>query len=223
MVETLWTMREEEGRAAGTERAATGPAPGPDVGAQVVALNSENVRAGWAEFLARYQWDVFATLTYAGNVWAEEKVLRNFRTWLHKWQERTAIERGLCKIRTKERRDGYGRVTVTHVHRSGAWSNNIRKGRGHPVWVLGVEPHKSGRLHAHAIIKWSNLLPNLERRLGWHLWHEPRAKSGFGFGVARIEPPQSQGDVATYVSKYVVKGGDLYLSPSFDAARLVAV
>ena len=37
-------------------------------------LTDENVRAGWAEFLCRYRWDVFATLTYERPVWCDEKI-----------------------------------------------------------------------------------------------------------------------------------------------------
>lgn len=190
---------------------------------QSVCLIDDMVREGWAEFLGRYGWDVFATLTYRGSAWSSEQVVRNFKAWLFRWQLLTAIERGLCAESVQPRRDAYGREVGTSVKRRGTWWNGYRKGRAFPVWVLGVEPQKSGKLHAHAIIKWSCALPGLSRWTGWHLWTGARSEGGFDHGFARIEPPRCQGDVAGYVSKYVVKGGELYLSPSFDAARLAAV
>ena len=187
-----------------------------------VRLGSASVCEGWADFLGRYQWDVFATLTYSGSVWADEKVLKNFRVWLFRWQVQEAVSRGLCKVTSEERQDGYGRVVSKRKRYRGPWMNNYRKGRGRPTWVLGIEPHKTGKLHAHAVIRWSSLLPDLDRGLGYRLWTSPPPK-GFGFGLfARIEPPKCPGDVAGYVSKYVVKGGELVLSPNFDAASLVA-
>jgi len=187
-----------------------------------VELTDDNVRRGWAELLSRYTWDVFATLTYANPVWAGEKVVRDFRRWLWRWQFETALERGLAASRTIERRDAYGRIRDTHEKVTGPWYNSYRKGRADPVWVLGVEAHQSGTLHAHAIIRWSVQLPDLERRLGWDLWKGAGHANGLGLGFARIEPPRGQDDVAGYVSKYVVKGGEITLSPSFDAHRLAA-
>lgn len=187
-----------------------------------IALTDANVRAGWAELLARYRWDAFATLTYANPVRVSEKVLRDFRRWLHRWQVETAIQRGLATRSTITRTDAYGRTISTDEKLSGPWWNCYRKGRAFPVWVLGVEQHQSGSFHAHAIIRWSDKLPDLDRRLGWSLWFKDRAEGGFGHGLARIEPPRGQSDVAAYVAKYVVKGGEVYLSPSFDAHRLTA-
>ena len=205
--------------------AGSGPAPGMSMVAdpQCICLCNATVRDGWAEFLGRYGWDAFATLTYRGSAWANEQVVRNFRTWLFRWQVVTAIERGQCSESVRPRHDAYGREVGTSVKRRGTWWNGYRKGRAFPVWVLGVEPQKSGKLHAHAIIRWSPALPDLSRWTGWHLWTGARSEGAFDHGFARIEPPRCQDDVAGYVSKYVVKGGELHLSPSFDAARLVAV
>ena len=190
--------------------------------AQLVPLTDETVRAGWAELLSRYQWDAFATLTYANSVRTSEKVLRDFRRWLKRWQVETAVQRGLVTRSTTTRTDAYGRTISTDEKLSGSWHNAYRKGRAFPVWVLGVEQHRSGTLHSHAIIKWSDHLPDLDRRLGWSLWFNSKAEGGFGHGIARIEPPRGQSQVATYVAKYVVKGGEVYPSPSFDARRLTA-
>ncbi len=219
--------RDRGGRAAAAARAGADPLlvhadKSLPAGNLPVPLTDANVRAGWSDLLSRYEWDAFATLTYSGAVWAAEKVVRNFREWLYRWQVETAIARGLCTERKRPRVDRSGQVVGVRVDLSGPWRNNYRKGRADPVWVLGVEPHKSGRLHAHALVRWSPLLPDLERRRGWHLWSAAREAGGLGHGFARIEPPRGQDSVAEYVTKYVVKGGELYLSPSFDAAKLVA-
>ncbi|MEQ9454562.1 MAG: hypothetical protein RLN76_08230 [Phycisphaeraceae bacterium] len=188
----------------------------------LVPLNDENVRKGWAELLSRYRWDVFATLTYANPVWESEKVLRDFRRWLWKWQVETAVERGLAVSEKIQRRDGYGRTRSAKEKVSGSWHNSYRKGRGRPIWVLGVEQHKSGSLHAHAVLRWSDQLPDLCRKLGWDLWVGFRHEGGYGHGYARLEPPRGQDDVASYVSKYVTKGGEIFIAPSFTAPRLAA-
>lgn len=81
---------------------------------------------------------------------------------------------------------------------------------GGVVWAVGQEFHKDGRIHYHALIAAQERdLSQLARRLTWMDWWYER------FGIARIEPPHSQEDVAGYVSKYVVKGGEVDLSPNF--------
>ncbi len=189
----------------------------------IVKLGTSEIREGWANFLSRYDWDAFATLTYSGSVWSDEKVVKNFRAWLFEWQLRTAVERGLATIDHRTRWDAYGRAVGMYRKVRGLWFNGYRKQRGHPVYVLGIEPHKNGSLHAHAIIKWSDALPDLSRKLGHEIWFGSRADGNFNFGMARIEPPRGQDDVALYVSKYISKGGELFLSPNFDAGRMDAV
>jgi len=180
------------------------------------------LRAGWSELLTRYEWDVFATLTYASGVWAPEKLERDFRRWIFEWQLRTAVERGLCLVITKTKRDGYGRVIRTSRLLKGTWHNSYRKSRAQPVWVLAIEPHESGKLHGHALIKWHPSLPELRRGLGWELWTGHECQDGFSFGWARVEPPLAQENTAAYLAKYIAKGGELVFSDSFDASRLDA-
>lgn len=186
-------------------------------------LTDEHVREGWAELLSRYEWNAFATLTYANPVYSSEKVLRDISRWLWRWQLETAVERGLADRRLVGGGvDVYGNPREPRERYCGTWPNSYRKGRARPVYVVGVEPHRSGALHAHAIIRYSRMLPDLDRRHAWRLWHQPPDLGGFGHGLARIEPPRGQDDVASYVAKYVVKGGEVYVSPSFNARRLTA-
>ena len=158
------------------------------------------VLEGYAELLSRYPWDVFCHLSWRKES-APEVMVRNFKRWLYLWQLYTAVSRKRATI------DENGRA-------HGSWINSYRKQRQSPVWVFGIERgERGGRLHAHAIIKWSEKLPNLRRTKGHAMWFE-------AYGMNKLEPPKSQEDVGKYVSKYVAKDGEVYFSSSFDAARL---
>jgi len=62
------------------------------------------------------------------------------------------------------------------------------------------------------MIHWSDRLNGLRRTDGWKLWFDQ-------YGFAKVEEPRSDLDVAAYCTKYVVKGGDLYFSTSFDGYK----
>jgi hypothetical protein len=82
------------------------------------------------------------------------------------------------------------------------------------VYVLGVEPHESGRLHAHALLRFPECFGDVLLLDGWKLWFE-------WHGLARLERPQCQAAVTEYTCKYVTKpGADLVLSESFQAAAM---
>lgn len=161
---------------------------------------TETLRLAWVNLLARYPWDLFASLTWARPA-GEEQVRRDFLTWLYQWLGNVAVSRGLARwvsVRGGQRLRGW-------------WVNQRRKGREEPVYVLGIEPHESGRLHAHAVIRFPACFGEVVRREGWQLWFDQH-------GFAKLEPPKSQGDVAGYVSKYVLKpGADLVIAESFRA------
>lgn len=172
------------------------------------------LRGAWAEFLGCLPWDVFATLTFKRPT-GEEVLVRNIGRWLWLWQLKTAID---CEMAWLEDDGGHDpfkppQSRDTHARRArGPWPNAYRKGRCYAQWVAGIEPHKSGRLHAHVMIHWSDRLKDLTRTDGWRIWFDQ-------YGFARIESPRSELDVAAYCTKYVVKGGDLYLSKSLDAYK----
>lgn len=194
---------------------------------------ADRLRFGWTDFLSRIPWDVFATLTYRPplscadredrsrfKVWngpSAEVLVRNVKRWLWLWQLRIAIERGQAWLADDGGHDPFSvisrdRVTVPRRAR-GPWANAYRSGRCYAQWIIGIEPHKSGILHAHVMIHWSDRLKNLRHRDGWELWFQQ-------YGRADIDEPRSGHDVARYLSKaYTVKGGDLYLSPSFNAIK----
>ena len=79
-------------------------------------------------------------------------------------------------------------------------------------WARGQEFHKDGRLHFHALLSAPTAdLNHLISRYAWHEWWYRE------FGRNQIEQPRSQHDVAAYVSKYVVKDGEVDFSPNFGA------
>lgn len=155
--------------------------------------------------MAKHPWDVFATLTWA-EATGPEKVRRDFWTWLNRWSGDTAVRLGLgVWIERNGRR-----------FLKGWWRNQTGKGHHRVEWVLGVEPHRTGRLHAHALVKFPACLGSPDRSYGWDLWKQ-------WHGLARIEPPRGAEDVAAYVSKYVVKtGSELNISESYQLAVLFA-
>jgi len=131
------------------------------------------LREAWAEFLGRVPWHVFATLTYRRPTGAEV-LIKNINRWLWLWQLKTAIERGQASLAYDGGHDPFGpppRDRTSHPRRArGPWPNAYRHGRCYAQWVAGIEPHKSGRLHAHVMIHWSDRLNGLRRTDGWKLW-----------------------------------------------------
>jgi hypothetical protein len=166
----------------------------------------ERVRHGWGELLSRYPWDWFATLTFRRDVGVgAESASRNFKTWLYESLLQEALRRDLAT-----------RASASSKAK-GVWPNLYRKKRraAVPVYVLGIEEHQDGVIHLHALVRLPAMLSKASRRAAHGVWWTRH-------GFARIEPPKSQGEVASYVSKYVVKDGELEISESFDAAKLPA-
>lgn len=165
------------------------------------------VRFAWQELLSRCQWDYFLTLTLDPKRFPRsgpESWVKSFRWFLFTWLSESAIVAGVA------RKDERGRL-------SGSWVNAWRKGRGQPMWVLALEPHRDDRLHAHVLVKMTRYLEWLDFSAGQKLWQANR-------GICWFEVPKSAARVGAYVAKYVVKcGGDaLTFSPNFDAARMAS-
>lgn len=85
--------------------------------------------------------------------------------------------------------------------------------------VVAIEEQKSGQIHLHALISGVGNT----RRLTWmDHWQSLDVLAGF----PRIYPVENNEAVSNYVTKYVTKGGDIYLSKNlrirdrelFDAA-----
>lgn len=172
-------------------------------------FNPQNwhVLFAWQELLSRVQWDYFLTLTYDPKRYPRsgpESWLKAWRWFLFAWLSECALQAGQAE------RDERGRLC-------GSWMNAWRKGRGQPMWILALEPHRDDRLHAHVLLKLTRHLTWLDYEVGQKLWQGSRGHCWF-------EVPRSRGQVAAYVAKYVVKLGSdaLTLSPNFDAARMAS-
>jgi hypothetical protein len=142
--------------------------------------------AAYAEVLGRQSWHWFVTLTFRP-----------------KHESRSG---GMHP----EKADKAFRVLVSKVNRHIYGTRWYKRDETQLVWARGQEFHKSGRIHFHAVMADPrNDLNTLTRRMDWVDWWWKE------FGIARIERPQSQDDICRYVSKYVVKDGEVDFSPNF--------
>lgn len=149
----------------------------------------------WCRFLASWTWDWFVTLTFRREI-HPEAADKKFSVWLSQLN---------CEL--------HGR----------RWRKHGRMVR----WARALEYQRRGVIHFHALLGGENLTKL--RRLTWmDRWHHldeseagRRRKAamrlgkkyfptrGVFTGYARIEPPESQGGVRGYVSKYLTKDGEI--------------
>lgn len=200
------------------------------------AASNDRVSRGWRELLARESWHFFCNLTYGEIVIGYEKIERDVRRWARAAVIVEAARRGLVELRPVVRRDGYGHEIDRALHTEGACRRDVD--RRPAVWIAGIERQRRGALHAHVLLRvpgwlatmdpwsliWAWYLPDVvwrvaTRRTFWDDEDGQRKARGYAF----IERPQSQGDVAGYVSKYVCKGGELVISEGFRAVQLPRV
>lgn len=172
---------------------------------------SDRLRDAWADLLCRVEWDQFITLT------VDPKRKRNQRmgveAWERAWRWLLFAWLAECAVLAGQARRDADRPGLLR----GTWVNAWRKGRGVPMWVLALEPHRDDRLHAHVLLKLTRDSPWLDYGVGHQVWNRER-------GLAWFEKPRDQDHVTRYVSEYVVKHeggpGALCLSPNLDCARL---
>lgn len=155
----------------------------------------------WAELLKLYPAHWFATLTF--------RPLKFF-TDKHTGEVRSVERTGSNGSVHGEAADKGFRYFVAQVNREVYGNNWRRLWHGGIQWARGSEFHKDGRLHFHALLSAPTAdLSQLASRYGWHEWWYRE------FGRNQIEQPRSQHEVAGYVSKYVVKDGEVDFSPNF--------
>lgn len=88
-----------------------------------------------------------------------------------------------------------------------------RRGERGPEYVLGMERHRSGWPHSHALIRLPNV--HLDDRGHFSLEYWQRFISDTG-GFCHLTRPRAQQDVVSYTVKYVLKEGDLILSGNLN-------
>lgn len=155
----------------------------------------------WAELLRSYPAHWFTTLTFRPQKHYTDKHTRQVRV-----VERTGSNGSMHG----EAADKAFRYFIDRIN-TDIYSKHWRK-RWHAgvQWARGSEFHKDGRLHFHALLSAPTAdLSQLASRYAWHEWWYRE------FGRNQIEQPRSQHDVAAYVSKYVVKDGEVDFSPNF--------
>lgn len=104
------------------------------------------------------------------------------------------------------------RFFVSHINREIYGPKWATRWHGGLQWARGQEFHKDGRLHFHALL--AAPTDDLNRLISRYKWHEWWYRE---FGRNQIEQPRSQNDVASYVSKYVVKDGTVDFSKNFGS------
>lgn len=148
--------------------------------------HSERSAQAYAELLSRQNWHWFLTLTFKPD---HEKASGGMHP---------------------EKADKAFRVLLSKINREVYGVRWYKRPDGGVMWARGQEFHKDGRIHFHAVAAAPNDdLNNLTRRMRWVDWWWKE------FGIARIEAPRSQEDVTGYVSKYVVKDGEVDFSPNY--------
>lgn len=88
--------------------------------------------------------------------------------------------------------------------------------RGTPIeYVNGIERHKSGWPHSHALLRFPGVDLADPLQLNLAAWKKRIDETG---GFSWPSRPRQQGDVVSYVTKYVTKDGELVLSDNLSPA-----
>lgn len=158
---------------------------------------SRTVNEEYGELIARTKWNHFVTLTTADHLhphgMSAGKWFSSIRQWLRDWQFHSAL---LAKKAFKSNGAFVG--PFVNAYRK-------KKQRARAIFVL--EPHKSGKLHAHGLVKCSPALPWLDYGKARWLWMR-------SYGLLQVEPPKDQSRTACYLAKYVLKEADVWDGPT---------
>lgn len=150
-----------------------------------VDFSSDSLVDAWVTFLLRYQFEWFITFTFRDAV-GPEKADRSFRRWIHRLN--------------------------THLHGRFYW----KRFDNEVYWVRATEFQRRGVVHFHALVADTN---PLNERFGFNrdkddiagllYWQELWFAHA---GICRIEKIRVDEFVSRYVSKYVVKDGEIDVS-----------
>lgn len=86
-----------------------------------------------------------------------------------------------------------------------------RRGEG-VRWLLGIERHKSWNPHCHGLLYAGGFDLTDRDVFSYGKWKRFADNTG---GFTWLEPVRASNDVVTYVTKYVLKDGDMFLSEGF--------
>lgn len=182
-LQTSTPDEKREGAATGEGAAAANTDPN-DVQATIHRQASEDLQTAWGNLLGRWTWDLFGSHTFREDV-HPEAAFKTFRLFI------SILNRKLYGPRYRKHGKGI-------------------------TWVCAMERQGRGVVHFHTMLKSAELVELMrttwrpgERNNSWvndvnGLWD---ALAGF----ARIEVIESAAAVQGYVSKYVLKGGEIEL------------
>jgi hypothetical protein len=80
-------------------------------------------------------------------------------------------------------------------------------------YVNGIERHKSGWPHSHALVRFPDVDMSDRAQLSVGELQKRMTDTG---GFVWLSRPRAQADVVSYVTKYVTKDGELALSPNLS-------
>ena len=149
----------------------------------------------WGDLFSTVHWDLFCTFTYSASVWCQEKVARDF-VRMHRLATASQL--------------GYSKNNKTFKSR---YLNEQ-----FAPYLLAIEPHKSGTLHAHALIGdslpiGSDVLAH-ERTIDINnikcMWKDNVRNAGF-VKVEKVMKNECATNYMVKASRYCTKNPDAYL------------
>jgi len=187
----------------------------------LMLLDQGETSKAYGEFLcSSYPWDVFGTHTFRNQRRDMFETLNAFRIWLFKSCGEMAVALGDAvpvdrQVKTIDPQSGQ-EVMVTRRGYKGRWQRHWKERRSTvmPQWVVGAEKHESGNYHLHSLLWFPPYYGEVRRSDLWEMWHG-RNRGGLGAGLGRFVPPKKNMSVSQYVAKYVIKGGEIFLSDGF--------
>lgn len=106
----------------------------------------------------------------------------------------------------------YWVAKVAESYLGKTWRTKPKK---EPQWVRGLEWQRRQVLHYHALV---TNIPACYIELHWRVFFWELWRSLDNGGVARIDPCDGRSAVYSYLTKYVVKGGEIDISASLRAS-----
>lgn len=104
------------------------------------------------------------------------------------------------------------RYLVNQMNRSLYGRNYWKRGQGIET-VIGLERQERGSVHSHSLLRFPDHDIRDPAQISLRYWQKFATELG---GWARLDRPKNSADVVAYVTKYVVKGGDLVIGETFN-------
>jgi hypothetical protein len=162
-------------------------------------MSRVQVAVGYAELMGRFSLPLFLTQTFTqpGN-----RLVEGRRMWGSPFTHPEAVVKA-------------HRYTCNLINVALHGNHWKRRGIDGVQSILGIEKHKSGQAHSHAVLGHPDIdlgSPDLSvlrrdiRNMCYEQW-----------GIATLEVAKSPEHCNAYVAKYIVKDGEIYLSDKLSA------